>query len=608
MLRFYGGLTVGKGTYWNLSSGESIDVADKKVLPGDRRVKYLRIPTMGIFLLGPFLGLLFVCSIPLMSLIFALTFLPRIALASDALKSDEAAMCMGCHSSPGMVKTFTNKEQLSVNLTESHFKGTVHGFLTCTGCHTDISMDKHPSAQYASIREFAIAVSKSCRSCHSDEQLMAKPLHKQAITKANAPPCSDCHGSHAISKVSESKDAASNQYCLTCHKKQLSISVNGEKVSLTIDEAALKKSVHSTHNCSDCHASFSKKSHPIVKFGSKREMSISISGVCKGCHSEKYTQYQGSIHFNMLQQGNKTSPVCTDCHGAHSVGPKALAETIKGVPCRRCHEGTFEMYEGSVHGKAKTIGKAEAPLCSSCHFAHEVKPAMLSRSPRTACLGCHKNADDLHDKWLPNAGIHLEAVSCTACHVPDVERRVYLRITDSDSGKSIDKGKIKDLLGADYDKLLAAEANGIEGKQLWNTYQTFGDKKIDANIVGSLGLKNCNQSHQIAPKIKALRNCEDCHSAGSKSFNSVSIAFTTPDGHEEHYNVNPTVLGSIFTILPLNQFYVLGSTRIKILDIIGILMVVGGMSVPIAHVTLRMLTSPIREAKRLNKLRKEGKK
>ena len=52
----------------------------------------------------------------------------------------------------------------------------------------------------------------------------------------------------------------------------------------------------------------------------------------------------------------------------------------------------------------------------------------------------------------------------------------------------------------------------------------------------------------------------------------------------------------------------LGGTRIKILDIIGILMVVGGMSVPIVHITLRILTSPIREARRLNKLRKEGRR
>jgi hypothetical protein len=45
-----------------------------------------------------------------------------------------------------------------------------------------------------------------------------------------------------------------------------------------------------------------------------------------------------------------------------------------------------------------------------------------------------------------------------------------------------------------------------------------------------------------------------------------------------------------------------------LLDVLGILMVFGGMSVPIVHMTLRFLTIPIREAKRMNKLRKEGRK
>ena len=58
----------------------------------------------------------------------------------------------------------------------------------------------------------------------------------------------------------------------------------------------------------------------------------------------------------------------------------------------------------------------------------------------------------------------------------------------------------------------------------------------------------------------------------------------------------------------IRQFYVLGSTRLKILDWLGILMVFGGMAVPIGHITLRILTSPIREARRMNKLRKGGKR
>ena len=92
----------------------------------------------------------------------------------------------------------------------------------------------------------------------------------------------------------------------------------------------------------------------------------------------------------MLMQGNLNAPVCTDCHGAHSVGHKELVETISGVPCRKCHEATFEAYKSSVHGQAKINGKNNAPICSSCHSAHEMRPALASRSPRATCMGCHK--------------------------------------------------------------------------------------------------------------------------------------------------------------------------------------------------------------------------
>ena len=37
MFRFYGGQVVKKGTYWNLSSGESIELEHEKILPGSRQ-------------------------------------------------------------------------------------------------------------------------------------------------------------------------------------------------------------------------------------------------------------------------------------------------------------------------------------------------------------------------------------------------------------------------------------------------------------------------------------------------------------------------------------------------------------------------------------------
>ncbi|MDP2168469.1 MAG: cytochrome c3 family protein [Thermodesulfovibrionales bacterium] len=595
MFRFKGGQTVGKGTYWNLSNGEGIDMDGKRPLPGGGSVKYLRLPSGGMFVLGPFLGLLFVCLLPLMSLVIALTLLSRVALASDALSSEEAGKCLSCHSSEGMVKTFKNNENVSIHIAKKHFKDTVHGFLSCTDCHADVSLDSHPSAQYKSIRDFAASISRSCRNCHTDDQILAKPMHNQAVSRANAPPCSDCHGSHSIRKSSELKQNASNsQYCLSCHQKQFSVTINGEKVSLSVNEEVLRQSVHSNHDCTDCHSAFSKEAHPVEKFGSRRELSISISGACKGCHQDKHKQLEGSIHFSMLKEGNLKAPVCTDCHGFHNVGRKAILETVAGVPCKKCHENIFEDYKESVHGVAKMSGKNAAPVCSSCHFAHEVKPALISRSPGETCLGCHKKAVDIHSEWLPNAAIHLEAVACTACHVPNAGMRVYLNATDSASGLTASASKVKELLGAGHTALTGRD--GIGDRQMWDIYQALTGKGAGMSIQTTLGLRDSGESHHLASKGKAVRQCDNCHNANSEFFKSVAMTVVDNNGREEFYAVKPQVLSSIFALLPLNQFYVMGGTRVKLLDFLGVFMVIAGASFPAAHIMIRILTRRLRSS------------
>ncbi len=64
MLTYKGGTLVEKGTYWNLSNGERIDVADKDVLRGGASSTYLRISAGFMLLAGPIIGLLYVVLLP----------------------------------------------------------------------------------------------------------------------------------------------------------------------------------------------------------------------------------------------------------------------------------------------------------------------------------------------------------------------------------------------------------------------------------------------------------------------------------------------------------------------------------------------------------------
>ena len=64
MLKHNAGNTVGKGTYWNFSTGERIDISAEGVLPGGKKDVYYRLPATGILVAAPVLGLLYAAFLP----------------------------------------------------------------------------------------------------------------------------------------------------------------------------------------------------------------------------------------------------------------------------------------------------------------------------------------------------------------------------------------------------------------------------------------------------------------------------------------------------------------------------------------------------------------
>jgi len=62
MLRHNGGEMVGKGTYWNLTNGERIDIAEEGTLPVGRT--YYRMPAAAVLVAAPVLGLLYAAFLP----------------------------------------------------------------------------------------------------------------------------------------------------------------------------------------------------------------------------------------------------------------------------------------------------------------------------------------------------------------------------------------------------------------------------------------------------------------------------------------------------------------------------------------------------------------
>jgi hypothetical protein len=390
-----------------------------------------------------------------------------------------------------------------------------------------------------------------------------------------------------------------DQACLKCHDKEGETKTlgNGEKLSLHISTSAYVASMHKDTSCEDCHADLDAKTHGKVKspLQSRRELALSMKDSCITCHKKKANEYADSVHAATVKDGSEKAPLCADCHSPHTLRSVKDAAPIADTPCAKCHDAIFKAYAADVHGQERAAKGKIAPLCADCHQAHAVKAASLGFGVRDACLACHKDAVALHRDWLPNTGLHFEAISCPACHAPDAQRRVNLRLYDLK-----EKRQLAEKTGVPrFEKLASAadlKATGLDERALWSLLKEFNIGSAEGNTVlrGRLEVTTGTQAHQIADKSKAIRDCATCHSADASPFQSVTLTIAGPDGRPLRHGVEKDVLNSLTSMESVRGFYAIGATRIRLLDYLLILVVVGAAFVPIAHMTVRWMFRRVR--------------
>jgi cytochrome b subunit of formate dehydrogenase len=135
---------------------------------------------------------------------------------------------------------------------------------------------------------------------------------------------------------------------------------------------------------------------------------------CGKCHENVKQTYLRSVHGTAALEGKRESPVCTDCHGEHSITAVKLAASkvfpshIPGT-CGQCHGAEYiatrydlprrvvETYMDSFHGLALRAGGLSVANCASCHGAHDILPPTDPRSSvnkanlAQTCGKCHPN-------------------------------------------------------------------------------------------------------------------------------------------------------------------------------------------------------------------------
>jgi hypothetical protein len=327
-----------------------------------------------------------------------------------------------------------------------------------------------------------------------------------------------------------------DRQCLGCHasegmKKDLQ---DGGTLSLHVPGEAYANSVHKANGCGSCHSEVDIKSHPPSKrdIKSQRQYSIERAGVCRQCHDEAFKHYEGSVHAARIREGSPLAPVCTGCHGSHSVTPKTAYET---------------------------------------------------------CVGCHAAALDAHQKWLPNAGLHHEVVSCAACHAPAVLRMIDLRLYDPAAKQWVAEKEG----AAQFEKLarsIDADGKGLDPEELRKLLDAINRDGIPRKTLrGRVELRTGVEAHRLSGKADAIKACESCHRIGAEPFQNVVVSITGPDGRPVRYRAQAEVLTAALAVESLPEFYAIGGTRSRLLDALFVLVLLGGAGVPLGHLTVRWL-------------------
>jgi len=390
------------------------------------------------------------------------------------------------------------------------------------------------------------------------------------------------------------------QACLDCHDKESKQKKldNGEQLSLHVSAKAFTASMHKETDCEDCHSDIDEKTHGKVAIDitSRRDYALGMQDSCLTCHKKKVTEYGDSVHAAMIKEGNQKAPLCSDCHQPHTVLSSKIVEPIAATPCARCHEDIFKAYAQDVHGIARVAKGSSAPICADCHQTHNVKAASMGTGVKDSCISCHKDSVKQHQDWLPNTERHFSAISCPACHAPNAQRRVNLRLYDSAT-----KLQVSEKSGVpQFDKRTnAADANnqGLNERALWSLLKEFSQSGDDSKTVlqGRLEVSSGVEAHQLSDKSKAIKDCDTCHKKGAEPFQSVTLTIAGPDGRPLRHGVQNDVLNSLMSIDSVRGFYVIGSTRIKLLDVLLVLVVLGALTVPIAHMSVKRLFKNMRE-------------
>lgn len=319
------------------------------------------------------------------------------------------------------------------------------------------------------------------------------------------------------------------------------------------------------------------------------------NGDCLGCHADAGT-VGDAFRIDQVTFGTTAHAEigCQECHASVTDKHPDDGATPSKTHCQDCHEAIAAEYAHSDHHGNAT--------CNDCHNPHEARgaTAVSGVAMNRQCENCHGSLEMTlkHAEWLPQADLHIANLPCISCHTASQDNVISLYIIKrSDT-----------LLSGNQE--LATHAD-LKKQAAGKSIESLIDRNEDNYIsLAELRMFNLDTEHKtlrlqgmITPEkvthdFRTLDNrwdCSFCHASGPGARQVSFVSLAQEDGS---YRRIAAEQGAVLDALyGTPDFYMVGATRSKMLDYLGMVIIAGGMVMPIGHGTLRFLTRKNRQNK-----------
>jgi len=471
-----------------------------------------------------------------------------------------------------------------------------------------------------------ISDKKTCNSCHDVNFINT---HNSHVTNKSGATCIDCHikvdNNKGVANLGKRIQVPSQKNCSKCHgivgcsaKKGLVIPFSEDKISEN-----LKKKSKISLTTGEIF-SYQKISNSFINIRNKKTLEFPWDTHCKrelsciSCHSNKnrLTNTDYNVDFNFLKKDpraiksigdylhrpdhNLTTASCTSCHDPYVIHKKLpyKKKHMASLECQSCH--VPKLYGPAIQSINKTVvSKFNQPV-------YQFRMSRKLKGSQTLSTNCYAGYKPFlipyktKDKKIKIAPFNI----ITTVYWQDSKNKeIPYKTVQAIFMKN---GKFKPEILTLFDK------NGnkqLEDKEL----KLDSKKKIDfvKKALTKAGYKDAKlvakaEPHKINHDVygsKAMTlNCDNCHSSNSQLKSKILLSYNVPEGTKFHFDSNGKVFlrgdvkasdGNLYfqRDASLKNSYVLGSSRVEWLDIIGFWIFVLGMVFALGHGTLRFLAS-----------------